>query len=121
MLNPLKRMGVRLTEWTERWIPDSWLIALILTIIAYIMSLIWGKVTPLQSLVNWEKGFFDMGILWFAVHMVWIMWTGYVIAVSPPVARFLDWLSTKPNEEKPWQAIAAMAIFPWRLHGSTGA
>lgn len=110
-MDTLKAIGIKLTNWTERWVPDALIIALILTIIAYVMSLIWGQVGAFQSITNWGTGFFSPAILSFAMHMVWIMWTGYVIAVSPPVARILDWLSTRPNPEKPWQAVALLAVF----------
>ncbi|MEM2381670.1 MAG: TIGR00366 family protein [Candidatus Nezhaarchaeales archaeon] len=95
----------------QKWVPDAWIIALILTIIAYAMSLIWGQVDPFTSVINWGRGFFSSAILAFAMHMIWIMWTGYVIAISPPVARLLDWLSKRPNVDKPWQTIALVSLF----------
>ncbi|MBM3302480.1 MAG: TIGR00366 family protein, partial [Deltaproteobacteria bacterium] len=41
----LRNWGDGLTRWTERWIPDALVIVFILTIIAFILALIWGKTT----------------------------------------------------------------------------
>jgi short subunit fatty acids transporter len=38
----LKDWGDALTRWTERWIPDALVIVIGLSIIAYILALIWG-------------------------------------------------------------------------------
>ncbi|MEN3047844.1 MAG: TIGR00366 family protein [Candidatus Caldarchaeales archaeon] len=110
-LDPLKETGYRISSWTERNIPDAWIIALILVLISYVMSLIWGNVDPFTSALNFGRGFFSAGILSFAMHMVWIMWTGYVIAVSPPVTRLLERLGRLPNVDKPWQTILLIALF----------
>jgi short-chain fatty acids transporter len=38
----LRNIGAGLTNWTEKWIPDSFVIVLILSMIAYVLALIWG-------------------------------------------------------------------------------
>ena len=44
--NFLKSWGGGLTTWTEKWIPDALVIVWILSIITFIMALIWGDVGP---------------------------------------------------------------------------
>ncbi|MEJ2718538.1 MAG: TIGR00366 family protein, partial [Deltaproteobacteria bacterium] len=53
----LKNWGDGLTRWTERWIPDALVIVWILSIITFILVLIWGNATPKMALVAWGKGF----------------------------------------------------------------
>ena len=42
----LKEWGDALTRWSERWIPDALVIVWVLSIITFIMALIWGDTTP---------------------------------------------------------------------------
>lgn len=105
----LKNWGDGLTRWTERWIPDALVIVWILSIITFVMALIWGDTTPKGALIAWGKGFWVL--LEFAMQMCLIMMTGYILACSPPIRRILDGLSSLPNADKPWQAILAMSLF----------
>jgi len=105
----LKRWGDGLTRWTERWIPDALVIVWILTIISFVLTLIWGDATPKGAIIAWGKGFWVL--LEFGMQMCLIMMTGYILACSPPMKRILDGLSSLPNSEKPWQAIMAMSLF----------
>ncbi len=108
-LDFLKRWGGGLTRWSERWIPDALVIVWVLTIITFIMALIWGKTDLPGAVVAWGKGFW--ALLSFAMQMCLIMMTGYILACSPPVRRLLNGLSTWPNPERPYQAIILMALF----------
>lgn len=105
----LKDWGAGLTHWTERYIPDALVIVWILSIITFIMALIWGDVGPAKAVQAWGKGFW--ALLTFAMQMCLIMMTGYITACSPPVRWLLNGISGWANKEKPWQAIMIMAIF----------
>jgi len=117
-LEPFKAAGEKATAWTEKYIPDSWVIALILSLITFLMAWIWGS--PIgkpwwgaDGLFNvmkaWGDGFWIL--LTFAMQMTLIMLLGYVLAISPPVARFMDWLAKKPNPDRPWQSIGLMGLW----------
>jgi len=105
----LRNWGDGLTRWTERWIPDALVIVWILSIVTFVMALIWGNAGPKDAVLAWGKGFW--ALLEFAMQMCLIMMTGYVLACSPPIRRLLDGLSGLPNADKPWQAIMAMCLF----------
>ena len=105
----LKSWGGGLTNWTERWIPDALVIVWILSIITFIMALIWGDVGPAKAVQAWGKGFWIL--LQFGMQMCLIMMTGYILACSPPVRWLLNRISSWANKEKPWQAIMIMALF----------
>ncbi len=105
----LKNWGDGLTRWSERWIPDALVIVWILSVVAFGLALIWGNVGPKGALLAWGKGFW--ALLEFGMQMCLIMITGYILACSPPIKRIMDGLASLPNEDKPWQAIMAMALF----------
>jgi short-chain fatty acids transporter len=112
----LQNSGAGLTNWTEKWIPDSLVIVWILSVIAYVLALIWGFDAKIGfgdrlygGVAAWGKGFWIY--LKFAMQMCLIMMTGYILALSPPVRRLLDGLAGLPNQDKPSQAIVVMALF----------
>jgi short-chain fatty acids transporter len=112
----LKDWGDGLNRWTERWIPDAIVIAIILSIVTYILALIWGfkpevglGARAFKSVLAWGNGFW--ALLEFAMQMCLIMMTGYILACSPPVRRLMDGIAGLPNPEKPAQAIVTMALF----------
>jgi short-chain fatty acids transporter len=112
----LKDWGDGLTRWTERWIPDALVIVIVLSIVAYILALIWGFKPEVglgsrafQSVQAWGKGFWEL--LTFAMQMCLIMMTGYILACSPPVRKLMNGVAGWSNPERPWQAIVTMALF----------
>jgi short-chain fatty acids transporter len=112
----LKDWGDGLTRWTERWIPDAFVIVLVLSFVTFILALIWGFKPEVgigsrafESIKAWGNGFW--ALLAFAMQMCLIMMTGYILACSPPVRWLLNGLSGWSNPEKPWQAIVVMSLF----------
>jgi short-chain fatty acids transporter len=89
----LASVGRFFAEKFRRWLPDSFIFAILLTFLAALMA--WGFVDakPFGIVTAWYKGFWIL--LAFAMQMVLILVTGYAIAISPPAGKFLDWLSTK--------------------------
>ena len=43
------RAALRLTAWTERWIPDAFIFALLATVIVFVAALIWTPSSPLAG------------------------------------------------------------------------
>jgi short-chain fatty acids transporter len=112
----MKDWGDALTRWTERWIPDAFVIVIILSIVTFILALIWGFKPEVgigsrafDSIKAWGNGFW--ALLAFAMEMCLIMMTGYILACSPPVRWLLNGISGWSNPEKPWQAIIIMSLF----------
>ena len=105
----LKDWGAGLTHWTEKYIPDALVIVWILSIITFIMALIWGDVGPAKAVQAWGNGFW--ALLAFGMQMCLIMMTGYILACSPPVRWLLNGISGWANKDKPWQAIMIMALW----------
>lgn len=118
----LQRLATAMTRWSTRWVPDAWIIAVILTILAYILAFFLSpgykpsglpELKPALDLERaatlvfyWGKGFWVL--LTFAMQMALIILTGYIVAVSPPFRRLLNWLAGLPKS--PRGAIALMAL-----------
>ncbi len=108
-LDPFRNMGIALTNWTIRFVPDAWVIAVLLSVIVFFMSLIWGGVSPFGAIVAWGKGFW--ALLSLMAQFSFAIVVAYACAAAPVVSRFLNRLGALPNPDKPWQAVLFMTLF----------
>jgi short-chain fatty acids transporter len=92
----VSRAALRLTAWTERWIPDAFIFALLATVLVFGAALIWTPSSPLQVVDAWGNGFWDL--IPFTLQMSLIIITGHVLATSAPMGRAIrgiaGWAST---------------------------
>jgi len=102
----LQKLASASTRWSTRWVPDAWVIAVILTIVAYGLGLIFTKATAFQLIQNWGSGFWVL--LSFGMQMCLIIMTGYILATTPIFSRLLNGLAGLPKSNK--GAIAMMAL-----------
>lgn len=72
----------------QRFLPDAFLFAVILTFIVFIMGIAIAGNTPLQMVQHWGNGFWNL--LAFSMQMALILVTGYTLATSPPFKRLLQ-------------------------------
>ncbi len=105
----LARWGMSLTRWTERWIPDSWVIAVMLTLVVALLALTVGGASPVTVLTAWGDGLW--ALLSLTMQFTVMMVVAYACAVSPPLKRVFVWLASRPDPDKPRQAIILMALF----------
>ncbi|MGB0494734.1 MAG: short-chain fatty acid transporter [Kangiellaceae bacterium] len=81
----------------QRWLPDAFLIAVILTGIIFISGLLFEQQSVTQMANHWGSGFWKL--LTFSMQMVLILLMGSILAISKPVKSGLS-------------AIAALAKTP---------
>ncbi len=105
----LARLGLSLTRWTERWVPDSWVIAVLLTVVVAVLAMTVGGASASATLNAWGNGLW--ALLALTMQFTLMMVVSYACAVSPPLKRAFVWLASRPNPERPRQAIALMAVF----------
>ncbi|KWW97566.1 serine--pyruvate aminotransferase [Carbonactinospora thermoautotrophica] len=114
--NPLARIALRFTAFTERWLPDAFGFVLVGTFVIFALGLLTGekivgapadpKATTGYGLVDaWGKGFWSL--IQFTLQMAMIIIGGYAVAVSRPVARLIARLAQIPKS--PRAAIAFTA------------
>ena len=109
----------RFSEWSMRWIPDSMVFVLVLSVLVYFMALGLTKSGPIDIIDHWVKGFWVL--LTFAMQMCILMITGFTVADSPMVKGQLKKLAMIPKT--PGQAIIYFSLlvgFLWWVHWGVG-
>ena len=84
MLRALSRPAVRLVE---RYLPDPYVLVLLLTVVAAVVAMLVERQTPLAVLRFWGNGFWDL--LTFSMQMLLVLVTGFMMASTPPVRALL--------------------------------
>jgi len=102
----LARIGVALSNWSERWFPDPFVFALTGIAVVFLIGLAAGE-KPVELAVQGGKGFWSLIV--FSMQMVMIIIGGYVVASSPWVQRAMQRLANIPRT--PRQAILLVAVF----------
>src|SRR6266705_1719750 len=100
------RLGLAISDWTERWFPDAFIFALVGIVVVFALGLGLGR-SPGQMTMYFGSGFW--ALIPFTMQMALIVIFGYVVAASPPVYRLVQWLATIPKG--PRAAVAWIALF----------
>ena len=103
---PVARLGLSLTTWTERWVPDAFIFALVFTFIVIVAAVVATPSTPLQVVDAWGRGFWDL--ITFTLQMALIVITGHVLATSRPMGRLIRAMAGWPRS--PRAAVAFVSI-----------
>ena len=90
----------------QKFLPDAYIFAVILTIIVFVASFIATKQSFISIVGHWGKGVWSL--LAFSMQMVLVLVTGHVLALSPPFKKLLDHLSNIPKTA--FQAISLVTI-----------
>jgi short-chain fatty acids transporter len=103
----IARTALRLTAWAERWVPDAFVFALVVTVLVFALGVGLDRAPVPTLLESWGKGFWEL--IPFAMQMALIIVTGYVLATSRPVARAVTHLARIPRTAR--GATAMVAFF----------
>jgi short-chain fatty acids transporter len=103
----LSRVALRFTDWTERWVPDAFVFALVATIVVFGLCVGVAGAPPLAVATYWGASFW--GLAKFTLQMALIIITGYVLASSPPVSRMVARIARLPRTAR--GATAMVALF----------
>lgn len=92
------RVALALTAWTERWVPDAFVFALLATVVV-----VGAGVTATSSTVGevvdaWGRGFWDL--IPFTLQMALVIITGHVLATSAPMRRLIRVVASWPTTPK---------------------
>ena len=101
------RAAIRLTAWTEKWIPDAFIFALVATIVVFGAALIWTPSTFTQVVDAWGSGFWDL--IPFTLQMSLIIITGHVLATSAPMGKAIRAIAGWPST--PRGAVTLVTFF----------
>ncbi len=94
-VNVIAYSGKKLSDWSERNMPNPYLFAVILTFIAFLLG--WGLTEngPLDMVKHWYAGFWKY--LTFAMQMVLILVTGHALAIAPGVHPLIKRIAQIPK------------------------
>jgi len=101
------RMALALTDWTERWVPDAFIFALLATVIVVGAAVFATSSTLVQVVDAWGRGFWDL--IPFTLQMSLVIITGHVLATSPPMGRLIRMVAGWPTT--PRGAVALVTFF----------
>lgn len=87
----LDKLGEKFTYLFLKYMPNSFVFAILLTIVTGIAAYIWMDTSAMGIIESWYKGFFDL--LGFAMQITLIIITGFSIALSPTINRGIDRLT----------------------------
>src|ERR671913_544633 len=90
----LDAIGLRLSDWFERWFPDAFALAVLAVAIVFAATLAGGS-SGMQSAQWFGSGFWDL--VAFTMQMSMIIVTGYAVATSAPVYAVIRWMATVPK------------------------
>jgi short-chain fatty acids transporter len=102
----LARFGLALANWSERWFPDPLVFALAGVVIVFLFGLLIHQPASKLAIAG-GKSFW--ALVPFTMQMVMIIIGGYVVASTPIVHRFIEWLATIPKNGR--TAVAMIALF----------
>jgi short-chain fatty acids transporter len=102
-----ERAGHRLAAVVERWMPSPFLFAIILSYVVFVAGVVVEGAGPTDMVTYWYEGFW--AFLTFAMQMVLILMTGFVIAYHPRVNAGLRKLTKLPSSGA--QAVVMVGVF----------
>ena len=123
MLAVLRRLGERCSDLSEQYIPDPYVIAIVLTFVAVAAALATGA-GPQRTMTAWTNGVWSL--LPFMAAISILLMTGDAIAKSPTFTRGLERLARLPDSRfaavwfTSFVAMAA-AIVSWAIGLIVGA
>src|SRR5918912_1525930 len=114
----IRRVNEFFVSLGQRYLPDPYLLAIILTIITFLMALIFTN-RPFTSLFgDWYKGIFDLFV--FILQALLIAVTGFTFARAPVISRLLDRVASIPKTQAQagvtvMLATAVASLLSWGL------
>ncbi|HKH70827.1 MAG TPA: TIGR00366 family protein [Vicinamibacterales bacterium] len=102
----LASLGLRLSDWFERWFPDAFALALTAVAIVFAASVAMGS-SVTQTAQWFGGGFWDL--VAFTMQMSMIIVTGYAVATAPPVYAVVKKIAEIPTNGR--NAAAFVGLF----------
>src|SRR5438105_14830072 len=81
------RLGLAISDWTERWLPDAFVFALLGIVVVFVAGLLLAR-SPAQLTRYFGGGY--CSLMPFTMQMARIVVFGYGVASSPTVLRHVE-------------------------------
>ncbi len=102
----LEKMGYSISSNVEKWMPNPYLFAIILTFITFLLGIVFAQQGPIEMVDHWGEGFWDLHN--FAMQMVLVLVTGYVLAYHRLTRKLIMGLARLPKNGG--QAVVMVAL-----------
>ena len=109
ILDGFRKLGLVFTSVTERWIPDAWVIAMMLTALTIVGAVFGAGASLEEAALAWGDGVWSL--LGIAMQFTIALVAASAVVSSKPVYRAFDRLASIPNPNKPVQAVMIAAGF----------
>ena len=108
-IDHFRDLGGGLSRFTERWVPDSWVVCMILTACALALAVLGAGVGVEAAVLAWGGGMWNL--LELSMQFTIIMVVSHACVSSLPVFRLMDRLARTPDPARPLQAVALVAAY----------
>ncbi len=108
----MKSLVKAFTNFVTKSLPDSLTLAIVLTIITYVLGLVFTGSTPFQMWTYWGAGL--ISLYTFTMQQVMILLVGYAMALSDPVQKMLYRAARVPHNTA--QAVVFVAAMSMALN-----
>ncbi|MGZ3659624.1 MAG: short-chain fatty acid transporter [Bdellovibrionota bacterium] len=105
-VSALEAFASTVTDWAERWFPDSYIFAVLAVVIVALGAIFAG--VPLKAVAgSFGEGYWSL--IPFTMQMAIVVISGYVVASSPPAGKLIGRLARIPQTGR--GAVAWIALF----------
>lgn len=87
----ITKLGEKFTKLFEKYMPNAFVFAMLLTIFTGLIAFFWLDATPLKIIIGWYDGFWSL--LEFGMQITLFIITGFAIALSPVINKSIDKLT----------------------------
>jgi short-chain fatty acids transporter len=109
LIDAFAGVGKNATRFTERWVPDSWVVCMMLTSVTLALAVFGAGVGVEEAVLAWGGGMWNL--LELAMQFTIALVAAHACVSSRPVDRLLDRLAGLPNPDRPLQAVMLMGIY----------
>ncbi len=89
----LRALSRPLTGLVEKYLPDPFVLVIVLTLITMGSAMAFQGSAPVDVLRMWGDGFWSL--LSFSMQMLFVLVSGFMMASTPPVRKLLSWLASR--------------------------
>ena len=98
MLTILRKCGSGLSSFTEKWVPDAWVICMILTLTAIFLCIFGVGTSIEETILAWGEGVWSL--LGLGMQFTIAMVAAHACVSSRPIYKLFSWLSSLPNKKR---------------------
>ncbi|MCG8587989.1 MAG: TIGR00366 family protein [Proteobacteria bacterium] len=109
VLEGARDAGAALSRVTERFVPDSWVICMILTAGAFALAVLGAGAGPEEAVLAWGAGLWNL--LSLAMQFSIALVAAHACVSTRPVYRLLDGLAGLPDPARPHQSLLLAGMF----------